>query len=186
MLGFLRTWLRRWSRRETGYVHVGVRDTEIPGHPTLAVGDVVMHPIRHEPTPVLAIGTRVWQFVADEEHAKPDAVVHEVLEGSPEFRLLRSMRSMYRGAFMRKEWSVEIDFTHDIERKTLVVPMASLKKITADELEVHDRKRIARTPEAGELVELPDVLTVARDKENAPRGGERSHEQVVLVGSART
>lgn len=102
-----------------------------PTPPDLHVGDMVEHPLRGEPTPILYIGDQIYSFVPKAYEAQFDAgrivVGYEVIEGSPAYhKLLVDLRFVKK--FRRNERSAEIDFSSDIENRTLVVPLEKLKR----------------------------------------------------------
>lgn len=181
MLGFLEKLVQRvtaWADKMAAAAEAARKKKQPVPEPTLAVGDFVFHPLRNEPTPVLAVGERIWQFTLVDDKDKPDAVVHEVIEGSPEFTLLKSMPSLFAGDFVRTELSAEIDNTDDIERRTLVVALAALRKASGEEIAEHDRARISRMPESDEVVELPEDFKLDLDDCEAAPEQERQLEVV--------
>ncbi len=93
------------------------------------VGDLVKHPFRDENVPILFLGLEIYVFInrayLKEFELGKKIGTYEAIDGSESFISLES-DSRFVKRKIRSEPSAEIDFTNDVEQRTLVVPISEL------------------------------------------------------------
>jgi hypothetical protein len=99
----------------------------------LNVGDMVQHPLRSESVPIQYIGSEIYCFIPkayldDFDKRGKRTGTYEAIEGSPSYTELEK-DSRFVKRKIRTEASAEIDFTNDVEQRTLVVPLSTLKPV---------------------------------------------------------
>lgn len=90
------------------------------------VGDIVQHPFHNRNVPILYKGERIYIFRIKSDHGNR-TMGYEAIEGSAQYNSL-SANTNFKKKFVRTQPSVEIDYSDDLEERTLVVPVSRLKR----------------------------------------------------------
>ena len=95
----------------------------------LKVGDMIKHPWRDEMTPVLYRGTEIYKFISAPYVKKdgewPGKFIVEAIKGSEQYKYL--MSHDFLSKYARNEPSVELDFSYETVKRSIVVPVSRLE-----------------------------------------------------------